>query len=89
MITPKELKEIIREIGNRNPNHSEIAQEILKNLNQNYFTTTEQQNILTSQIKDEVFKMISIRLPEKFDYDRHSFMNEITKTLQGKWIPLY
>lgn len=89
MINPKEFKEVLREIAKNDPNYSEITGEVLKNLNQNYLTKTEQQNILTSQIKDEIFKMISIKLPEKFNYDRHSFMKQIANALQERWIALY
>lgn len=89
MINPKEFKQVLREITKNDPNYSEITQEILKNLDQNYLNETEQQNILTSQMKDEIFKMISIKLPEKFNYDRHSFMKQITNALQEKWITLY
>ncbi|HCY20319.1 TPA: hypothetical protein DIC40_00305 [Patescibacteria group bacterium] len=84
MINPKEFKQVLREITKNDPNYSEITQEILKNLDQNYLNETEQQNILTSQMKDEIFKMISIKLPEKFNYDRHSFMKQITNALQEK-----
>ncbi|AHB41719.1 hypothetical protein P148_SR1C00001G0932 [candidate division SR1 bacterium RAAC1_SR1_1] len=89
MINPKEFKQVLREITKNDPNYSEITQEILKNLDQNYLNETEQQNILTSQMKDEIFKMISIKLPEKFNYDRHSFMKQITNALQEKGITLY
>lgn len=78
------FKELILKLGKKeNSKYEELSKQIVNNLNNTFNPNRqEQQNILDSRMKQEIIKMIIWNLPEKFDYDRHSFAKEIIEFIQ-------
>ncbi len=82
----EKFRQIVKDTGSSS-GKKDLADAILKNLS-SVPKKSEYQNILNSSMKEAIKNLLTERLPEKFDYDRFSFAEDVIANV-GKLESLY
>ncbi len=90
----KEFRSIMVEVAKDKTEFQDVSKAVLETLAPGWkwysrISKESQQNILNSLMEQDILNMIKTHLPEKFDFDRHSFSKEVIRKIKEKWVELY
>ncbi len=90
----KEFRSIISNVAKDKPEFQDVSKAVLETLAPGWkwysrISKETQQNILNSLMEKDILNMIINYLPEKVDFNRHTFSKEVIRRIKEKWIKLY